>query len=995
MSKVHSNLSGTLTRVIPDIGDDVLPNAAGAINLAGGNNVTVTGVAATETLTIDVTDTTEHAVQIGNASGSLDSLAIGTNGQVLLGASAADPAFATLSSANGTIVYVLGASTLDLVVGPDIARNFLADDANVATPTLGVLDVNGTGGLTTTAAADVLTITTDGTLATSYLTDDANSAIPAAGVLTIAGGANIGTTSAGSTVTLAVNGTTDHTLQVGNATGSLTSIAAMTNGQLAIGSTGADPVPATLTAGTGVTISNAAGAITVNAAGVDESNIIYVGKHGNDGNDGLTIQKAKLTFGAAITAAFAIAPAVVVCFDEGTYTENLTGQVDVHIHAPNCNIAGAHTIIAGNKWDFGSATIATATVGFTFNSAGGSAKLIIGRITVEGAGIGIACIAGDLYLRTYRVSLATGFLVGSATAGKIFIRVDVIHMTGAATVVGVIAGGSIDILCNHVHDESDSGTLVYSVAAGACKASFTVTSIDIQVLTNITAVTEVHILASRTDGALLESGAGSAETIISDIGIFGTEALGTNKTAADTTLLQAFDTAGATYTTFGTLTAGNPPTFDLADTVTINSSYIYRAGGTDVSVADGGTGVSTFTDGGVLVGAGAGAIEALAEGATGEGLVGNTGANPSWTGSPSYSGTVTIPNTNAAGTKGLIFLGTTEFISNYGTNSTFIGGAGNRTLTGISNTGIGSLSLEDLTTGTRNVAVGRYSGVDITEGVGNTIIGTLTGSAITTGSSNTAVGDSALSGVTITDDNVAIGISSLYNATGSTNTSCGSYSLQTCLGDENTALGAFSGSLILDGSYNTLIGKDAGLEYITTESSNICLGSKGVATDSNIIRIGTQGSGNAEQDACYIAGIYGVTPGGTLNMATVDSNGQFGSQAIPSGGGGGLSWSAITVDQTIAVLNGYICNKVGLLSLALPTTSAVGDVFRVTGMNTDLGWTITQAASQQIHFGSASTTTGVGGSISSVLKRDTIECVCVVANLEWNVTSSISNLTIV
>ena len=42
---------------------------------------------------------------------------------------------------------------------------------------------------------------------------------------------------------------------------------ALTNGQLQIGSTGAAPVAATLTGGTGITISNTAGAITINATG--------------------------------------------------------------------------------------------------------------------------------------------------------------------------------------------------------------------------------------------------------------------------------------------------------------------------------------------------------------------------------------------------------------------------------------------------------------------------------------------------------------------------------------------------------------------------------------------------------------------------------------------------------------------------------------------------------------------------------------------------------
>ena len=52
---------------------------------------------------------------------------------------------------------------------------------------------------------------------------------------------------------------------------------------------------------------------------------------------------------------------------------------------------------------------------------------------------------------------------------------------------------------------------------------------------------------------------------------------------------------------------------------------------TDIGVAYGGTGVSTLTDGGLLVGAGAAAIEALAVGLTTQVLVGGgAGTNPAW-----------------------------------------------------------------------------------------------------------------------------------------------------------------------------------------------------------------------------------------------------------------------------------------------------------------------------------------------------------------------------
>lgn len=122
-----------------------------------------------------------------------------------------------------------------------------------------------------------------------------------------------------------------------------------------------------------------------------------------------------------------------------------------------------------------------------------------------------------------------------------------------------------------------------------------------------------------------------------------------------------------------------------------------------------------------------------------------------------------------------------------------------------------------------------------------------------------------------------------------------------------------------------------------------------------------------------------TTGAGTLNLEA----------AFP-----GDTWTVITADQTAAVDNGYICNKGSALLLALPTTSAAGTTLEVTGINTALGWKITQAASQQIFFGTSSTTAGVTGFLQSSATRDSIKMVCVVANLTWNVLSSVGNITV-
>ena len=72
----------------------------------------------------------------------------------------------------------------------------------------------------------------------------------------------------GTTIVVANGGTgattlTDGGFLFGNGTGAVVASANPTNGQLAIGSTGVDPVIAALTAGTGMTITNGAGTITL------------------------------------------------------------------------------------------------------------------------------------------------------------------------------------------------------------------------------------------------------------------------------------------------------------------------------------------------------------------------------------------------------------------------------------------------------------------------------------------------------------------------------------------------------------------------------------------------------------------------------------------------------------------------------------------------------------------------------------------------------------
>ena len=111
----------------------------------------------------------------------------------------------------------------------------------------------------------------------------------------------------------------------------------------------------------------------------------------------------------------------------------------------------------------------------------------------------------------------------------------------------------------------------------------------------------------------------------------------------------------------------------------------------------------------------------------------------------------------------------------------------------------------------------------------------------------------------------------------------------------------------------------------------------------------------------------------------------------------GVTWNTVTAaSQTMAVGNGYISNRAGLITYLLPATAIVGDVLAVTGINTAAGWIITQNANQQIFFGTGQTTLGATGSLSSTNIRDTVylECVVAGASTVWNVTDGVGNIAI-
>ncbi len=220
------------------------------------------------------------------------------------------------------------------------------------------------------------------------------------------------------------------------------------------------------------------------------------------------------------------------------------------------------------------------------------------------------------------------------------------------------------------------------------------------------------------------------------------------------------------------------------------------------------------------------------------------------------SGNLNLPTTGSAAA-GVIMIGGNRFLHRFPViYNTFLGTiAGNFSMTGVNNTGVGFSTLTNNSSGEGNTAIGVRSLV--LNSIGNDNTATGAGALVdnTGGSYNTASGFNALPFNSQGSYNTGVGYNAIYyNTTGSFNTAIGQSALYNATGDYNVGLGPGAG-------YN-----------LTTGSNNIDIGNVGVAAESGTIRIGGFAQANT-----FISGIRGVTTGSADALGVViDSNGQLG-----------------------------------------------------------------------------------------------------------------------
>jgi hypothetical protein len=196
---------------------------------------------------------------------------------------------------------------------------------------------------------------------------------------------------------------------------------------------------------------------------------------------------------------------------------------------------------------------------------------------------------------------------------------------------------------------------------------------------------------------------------------------------------------------------------------------------------------------------------------------------------------------------------------------------GNRT--GSFNTASGMQALQNARVTSFNVAIG-YQTLQNTTGEKNTAIGySALGGIHQTGSLNTAVGYNALLNDFVGSSNTATGWGALQKkGAGSNNTAIGVETLPNSFGNANTAFGRSALNnlkISFTSSGIVAVGYQAGTLF-TSGINDIDIGSPGVDSESNTIRIGNGGT----QTQTFIAGISGTAVQGA--DVVVDSNGQLG-----------------------------------------------------------------------------------------------------------------------
>lgn len=759
------------------------------------------------------------------------------------------------------------------------------------------------------------------------------------------------------------------------------------DGELIIGNagTGRPTIGALASADSSVGITVGGGTIDLSSLGLDQDNILYVGKYGNDANDGKTPSKAKLTIQAAVTAA---AAGDTIAVYPGTYTETITHAANnltiIGIGKPNtCIITQADA----NVVNFSTYTGIQYKY-FTISCTAATTAIW----TVEGS-------TGSCSFKECQLSMTTSANIAAAD------QPGVGRITGAGTLT-VVLGKAY-----YYHTGNGGGT--------ALKAAFETANgglVDIKYLDNITITNSGTALASSlcidlaTTGNIQVNDSHITVTDPNATNVVGFGYLGGTGTEHEfyRNEIHVVATNNTGYGLFLADTATTTRTFynHLHVTDVAGASYDYYVGATSTLIA-------TFDDNVAADGSSINAAglcyktnkpirgDLICSGPTAAGTRSVTVENTDNTATASNSAVnISVGGTTSTGdpfTQWLI-TGSTAFsagIDNSDTDAFKIGPNVDPS------TGTSALEIAAATGAITfseafefPVADGTASYPLVTDGAGNLDFASLTvaggGTGATSITDHALIVGSGTAAVTeigpLTNGQLVIGstgadpvAASLTAPAAGITITGGAGTVTFALADDLSAVeGLATTGIVSRTAANTWTATSITQHAVLIGAASEVPANLGPLTNGQLV-IGSTGA--APVAATLTAGTdISITEGAgtiTINSTAVE----------------GLAWEEVTAaSDTIAAGEGFITNRGTLVTVTLPATAAIGDTFGI--INKGAGFVnIAQNAGDQIIFGNQSTTAGVGGSLQATAIGDCVEIVAYSTN-EFYVRSSIGNWTV-
>lgn len=236
---------------------------------------------------------------------------------------------------------------------------------------------------------------------------------------------------------------------------------------------------------------------------IPEDNIYYVGKHGNDSNDGKTMANAFESFTAAIAAVPALSGALgwrIVCQDARSYAENnLQVKAFLTIDAPGANLIGNVILEDNSGVSFGIIqTTGSSGAAVSKTTGTGQAEIKANHILALGADNAISCSSGSITVDINGMTVGSGYglyattggvvggIMGSATLSSgVWAKAD-----GENSTIGFIAQSTTG--AGTAIEATDRGTVQGTIGVIQCTTAW---NVDATSTMNITAST---VLGTRT-----------------------------------------------------------------------------------------------------------------------------------------------------------------------------------------------------------------------------------------------------------------------------------------------------------------------------------------------------------------------------------------------------------------------------------------------------------------------------------------------------------------